>query len=129
MTSEHGSGTGTTNGLGKEGKSAALLHISTRDLAAARIVILEGELDMSTAQEFEEKTSQAVQDLQGDLVLDIEKLSFVDSSGLAVIIGLHQKLHSLGWMLIISTPTPNVRRLLRITGLDEMLIIRPAAGT
>jgi anti-anti-sigma factor len=54
-------------------------------------------------------------------VLDLRELSFMDSSGLASLIGLCRRGAGEGWSLVLAAPQPQVTRLLRITGLDQRL--------
>jgi len=53
---------------------------------------LGGELDVFTAPRLKEALEEATPTGTESLVLDLRGLSFIDSSGLAVILGVHQKL-------------------------------------
>jgi len=114
----------TVPGLDAGAHSAAPLRMSVSRGAEPRIVVLEGELDLSNAPSLQAEFVGTLEDLHGDLVLDIGALSFMDSSGLAMFVTLHKALESRGANLVISNPTPGVRRLFQITSLEDVLDIR-----
>jgi anti-sigma B factor antagonist len=88
-------------------------------------VVVAGELDGSTAPILRERLVQVTANLDGDLVLDIGLLTFVDSTGLALFVAQHKRLQSTGSHLIIVSPRPMARRLFEITGLTQVLTIDP----
>jgi anti-sigma B factor antagonist len=78
-----------------------------------------GEIDASTAPAFDE----AMSDLptgDGPIVLDLSGVSFIDSSGLRVLISLAGRASDEGRSVALRDPSPTVARLLEITGLAEM---------
>jgi anti-sigma B factor antagonist len=85
------------------------------------VLALHGELDLASAPLLE----QGLQDLdlgQGDtVVLDLEPLEFVDSTGLRVILSSQERVHSLGGVFAVTRGSPQVQRLLAITRADEHL--------
>ena len=91
------------------------------------VVAVEGELDMSTAPTLREALVDVIDGLEGDLILDVGLLTFIDSSGLTLLVAEHQTLRSLGHELVIFAPTPRTVRLLEIVGLDAVLTVRPRA--
>jgi anti-sigma B factor antagonist len=88
-------------------------------------VALAGELDGATAPFLVRTLVEVNQSLEGDLVLDIKQLSFIDSTGLSVFVSQQKKLSAKGRKLVIYAPTPMTSRLFEITGLEEVLTIRP----
>jgi anti-sigma B factor antagonist len=89
-------------------------------------LIVAGELDGATAVLLSEQLRQLVADLVGDLTIDIGLVTFIDSTGLSLLISLHKQVRALGRTLTVADPTPMARRLLEITGLDQALTIEPA---
>jgi anti-anti-sigma factor len=80
--------------------------------------ILSGELDRSTVDRFEaalDGTRDAgARDAGARVVLDLSRVTFVDSSGVRSLIGLGR---SLGSSLVLRDPSPRVRRVLELRGL------------
>jgi anti-sigma B factor antagonist len=102
------------------------LKIEVESSAQRALVTLSGELDASTASSLYDKLSDLeVQDTH-NVVLDLAQVTFMDSTGLAVIVTEHKRLqHSAGTLTIFAPPS-SVRRLFEITGLTTVLDIVPA---
>lgn len=60
------------------------------------------------------------------LVLDLSKLSFIDCTGLRVIMWAHQRQAEQGRKLVITNVQPRVRRVLHLTSCDTVLRLSPA---
>ncbi|MEV4889970.1 STAS domain-containing protein [Nonomuraea sp. NPDC055795] len=54
------------------------------------------------------------------LDLDLAGISFIDSSGLAALVRLHQQAESEGAALRLVAVSPHLRRLLKVTALDQL---------
>lgn len=86
------------------------------------IVGISGELDCVTAPILEERLQDLLAD-QGNLrvVLDLEEMTFVDSSGLSVLVAAYQGLRARGGQLSLRRPGPSTQRVFEITGLNRVL--------
>ncbi len=89
------------------------------------VLVIEGELDLATAPILREALVDVTEGLEGDLILDVASLNFIDSSGLALFIAEQKRLQSLGHELVIFAPTPRAIRLFEIAGVAEVLTVRP----
>jgi len=89
-------------------------------------VVLAGELDGATALFLSEQLRQVTADLVGDLTMDIGLLTFIDSTGLSLLVSLHKQLQARERTFTVRDPTPMARRLFQITGLDDVLTLVPA---
>jgi anti-sigma B factor antagonist len=83
--------------------------------APARRVRLAGELDMSSAPQLVTTLAETV-DRTSDLELDLSELTFMDSSGLHVIINVAKTLDGRATLVLIA-PLPAVARVLEIAGI------------
>ena len=106
--------------------SAPPFQMSVHESDDGVVMVVEGELDMSTAPSLRDALVDVSEGLEGNLILDVRLLTFIDSSGLTLFVAEHKKLRSLGHDLVIFAPTPRTRRLLEIAGLDEVLTVQPA---
>lgn len=68
------------------------MELFARAVEATWVVTLHGELDLATVPAFRSATRQAIQDGWTDFVIDLEPVSFVDSAGLGVLIGLRRRI-------------------------------------
>jgi anti-sigma B factor antagonist len=91
------------------------------------VMVVGGELDMSTAPTLRAALVEVIEGLEGDLILDVGLLTFIDSSGLTLLVAEHKKLRSLGHELVIFAPTQRTSRLFEIVGLDQVLTVRPSS--
>ncbi len=88
-------------------------------------VRLRGELDHSAAAEAMRAIEEAAEEyLPRQCVLDLSGLSFMDSSGIAVILKADRLLRQSGASLSLSQPPEQVRRVLEIAGLSQMVPIQ-----
>jgi anti-sigma B factor antagonist len=92
-------------------------------------VVLAGELDGATAPFLVRTLVDVNATLEGDLVLDIRQLSFIDSTGLSVFVSQHKQLAAKDQKLVIYAPSAMARRLFEITGLEQVFTIEPLADS
>jgi anti-sigma B factor antagonist len=107
------------------GTDASQLQVFVSRAESTTRVILAGELDAASAVSLSEQLRHVTADLVDDLSIDIGLLSFIDSTGLSLLVSLHKKVRALGHTLTIRDPTPPTRRLFQITGLEEVLTVAP----
>lgn len=81
---------------------------------------LSGDIDVSVGGELAEALSRAIGGGPSRVVLDMESVGFMDSTGLSAMVRAHNSLHAHGGRLLVRNPSPVVARLLGIVGLDEM---------
>jgi anti-anti-sigma factor len=81
------------------------------------VFTLSGELDPHTAPALRTEIDRTLASGRTRLVLDLAGLTFIDSSGLRVIISAHKDAAERGGRLLLRSPSPTTRRLLDITGL------------
>jgi anti-sigma B factor antagonist len=100
-----------------------LLEISTRRHERYAVVTLRGELDLAGESELRDRLRAACEENDGRVVLDLSELSFIDSTGLSILVEYHARTRAAGGRLILLAPRSAVVRILDITGLDERLTI------
>jgi anti-anti-sigma factor len=87
-----------------------------------RVVLrLAGELDLASSTIFERALEGAEISASPLLVLDLDGLKFVDSSGLRIILLAHDRARERGQEFAITPGSPQVQRLLSITSVSEHL--------
>jgi anti-sigma B factor antagonist len=82
-------------------------------------VVVSGEIDAHTAPRLAEHLA-ALPD-EGDIDLDLAGVDFMDSSGLRVLIDVHQRAETDGRRLVVHRPSTSVARLIEISGLSNLL--------
>lgn len=85
-------------------------------------VTVAGELDAYTAPALEDFLQERIGE-GGAVHLDLAGVTFMDSSGVRVIVNADNELRTSGSELVIHDPSPVVARLLQLTSLDDRLTI------
>jgi anti-sigma B factor antagonist len=101
------------------------LEIDVQNSAERTLVTVSGELDAATATFLYDKLSDLEVDDVQHVVLDLAQVTFMDSTGLGVIVTEHKRLAHTDGSLTIFSPPSSVRRLFEITGLDGVLDVVP----
>lgn len=103
-------------------------HVTRRDDGAI-LVEVTGDLDLSTLAQFESALDGRLDGKPELVVLDLRELTFLDSSGLRAMLGLHESQTSQGGRLVIVRGPRRVHRVLELTRADEELeiVADPAA--
>jgi anti-anti-sigma factor len=95
------------------------LSLSTTAHDYAAVVSVGGEVDLGTAGELSDHVAAAMQQAGPHLVLDLADVSFMDSSGLKVLLATRKRVQLVGGHLALAAPGRSVRKVLSVTGLDQ----------
>ncbi|MFI6299274.1 STAS domain-containing protein [Nonomuraea sp. NPDC050790] len=105
------------------------LLLTYRNLEGIALVGVAGELDATNAHQLATYIRGQHPDSALPLVLDLAALTFMDSSGLHLLVDLHHREEEHGGRLHLAAPHERVMRLLRITGTDLVLRIHSSLRT
>ncbi|MFC4590609.1 STAS domain-containing protein [Sphaerisporangium corydalis] len=105
------------------------LRLARRAFGDAVVVAVEGELDLFTAPFLRDEVRDAIKQDSNRLVLDLAALSFMDSSGLSVLIEAWRLATGEGGGVSLAAPQAPVARILRTTGLDRRIKVYPDVDT
>jgi anti-sigma B factor antagonist len=83
-------------------------------------VVPSGELDLATAPRLQEKVRSTLGTVTR-VILDLSQLTFIDSSGLRLLIVLHDRAKAEGWTLSLVAPVGETWTTFRISGGDKHL--------
>ena len=100
------------------------LSLTTTPHGSAAVVSVAGEVDLGTAGELSDHLAGAIQQAGPHLVLDLADVSFMDSTGLKVLLATHKRVRLLGGQLALAAPGRSVRKVLTVTGLDQTFLVR-----
>ena len=96
-----------------------------RSVAGFLIVDLEGEVDIYSAAEFKEVLFQGIAEGAQRIIVDLAKVSFIDSSGLGVVVGGAKRVLPINGTLDIVCRDDNIARIFETTGLERIFGIYP----
>jgi anti-sigma B factor antagonist len=105
------------------------LKIWTEEWEGTPVVAAEGEVDLATVDSFRQAASDAVRQKPETVIFDLRKVTFIDSSGLGILVATRKKLNNDPSSVVVVTDQPAVLQSLQITGLDRVLRVErePAA--
>jgi len=98
------------------------LEIETRRRGSERVVVMPaGEIDLATAPRLDAALQRAVNAGCAGVLLDLDKVGFIDSTGLRTILGARELCRDRGQRFEVTEGSGQVRRLLAITGVGAQL--------
>ena len=103
------------------------LTLVTRNGDGATIVAVEGEIDVYTAPKLRDKITELVGDGVYHLIIDMEKVEFLDSTGLGVLVGGLKKVRAHDGSLQLICTQERLLKIFRITGLAKVFSIHDSA--
>jgi anti-sigma B factor antagonist len=109
--------------LGGVPPAEQLMTIARDDQGGCVVLAVRGEVDLSTGGRLLEAGSAALREAVGrPVVLDLSDVNFLSSSGLGLLVALHDEGRDLGTPLrVVVDETRPVIRPIRTMGLDEVL--------
>ena len=99
------------------------LTLSHRRTDGDAVIALDGELDLSSASDLAQLADELVRDGASNIIMDAQRLTFCDSSGLRILVSIANDLRPMGGRVAILNPQPFVLRVLELTGLDRTVMI------
>ena len=100
--------------------TSSMIHVTEERLDATLMIVLDGELDASSVGEVAVKLRRLVENRAERLVVDLERVSYLDSAGINLLFAVsgelaarQQQLH-----LVVGEGSP-IKRTLKIVGADR----------
>jgi anti-sigma B factor antagonist len=97
------------------------LDVSTREESGRMVVVAIGEVDIYTAPQLDAELSRLTAEDRTDLVVDLSRVDFLDSTGLSVLVKALKRVREAEGRLDVVVTADRVARVFRITGLDELI--------
>jgi anti-sigma B factor antagonist len=99
----------------------ARFHVETD--GQATLVRLAGDIDVYNSPRVAQGLEQLIRQGHVTIILALEKLHFIDSSGLGVLVRAAKQARDAGGQLTLRAPSRSVRKVLEITGLNHIFTI------
>jgi len=96
------------------------IHIETKE--DNMTVTLEGRLDTASSPELEKRLADSLGGINR-LTLEFEKLNYISSAGLRVLLSLQKKMTAQKGTLVVRHPNEMVTEVFGLTGFDDILTI------
>jgi anti-sigma B factor antagonist len=102
------------------------LDVETGKRGDASVLTLQGEIDVYTAPRLRQAIIDLVEGGERNIVVDMEKVDFLDSTGLGVLVGGLKRVKTREGNLSLVASQEKILKIFEITGLDKVF---PIAGT
>ena len=104
------------------------LSLASRTEGDKTVVSVGGEIDVYTAPKLREQIVQLVDDGQYHLVIDMEDVEFLDSTGLGVLVGGLKRVRAHDGSLRLVCTQERILKIFRITGLTKVFPIHASVA-
>lgn len=85
---------------------------------------LAGEIDHHSARSIREEIDEAATRAQpGELILDFRDVSFMDSSGIGLVMGRYSLMQELGGELRVVNLSAHIKKVMKLAGLDRLAVM------
>ncbi len=99
------------------------MQIKSRIVNKTLYILLSGELDEYTAPNVRQNLDILLETQKGfvQIVMDLSELSFMDSTGIGVLIGRYKKMREVNKPIFITNPSRNAERIFKMSGLYDLM--------
>jgi anti-sigma B factor antagonist len=99
------------------------LSLATRTVAEYTVLEVGGEVDVYTAPRLRERLVELVDSGARNVVVDLGRVDFLDSTGLGVLVGALKRLRAVGGTFGLVCAKEPLLKIFRITALDQVFPI------
>ena len=99
------------------------MKINEKQKSEVHIFELTGELDFHTSPHLRDRLHEVVSKKIPKIVVNLKKVSYIDSSGLATFVEAFQKIKRYNGKLILAELAPSVRSVFEIAKLDSVFLL------
>lgn len=108
-------------------RAESAFHVRLVDSSDAALVVLSGELDLTAAPEVERVLATIPEGRR--LVIDLRALTFMDSSGVGLLVSAARRTEPSGTRLACIAGPAQIQRILELTGTDRLIDwVNPGPG-
>jgi anti-sigma B factor antagonist len=97
--------------------------VEQHNQGSAWVLAVTGELDLRTSPELEERLARVFSSGAELVILDLRQIEFMDSTGLRVLLGAHQRAQESGRRFALVRGDDQVERVLTLTGVRDLLTV------
>ena len=105
------------------------MKVDIRSEKGMAIAVLKGEIDHHSAKSAREQLDSFIINMQPDvLAMDMSGITFMDSSGIGLVMGRHKLMTELGGKCRVASPPAYILKVLRLSGIDKLCPIVSEGG-
>jgi anti-sigma B factor antagonist len=99
------------------------LSLTTRETEGVLVVDVAGEIDVYTSPKLRERLVGLVNEGAASIVVNLDEVDFIDSTGLGVLVGVLKRIRARGGSLGLVCHSDALLRVFTITGLEKVFAI------
>ncbi len=100
--------------------------VESKDISEqVHLVSLEGDIDFLVYPELKKQLLKLIESGKINMIINLDKVNYIDSSGLGAITSAHLKVTSMGGNIKIVSPNADINKIFDITGLSKVVKIYP----
>jgi anti-anti-sigma factor len=103
----------------------ARLNVTVEESPGYAVITVRGEVDVTTGSRLREPLYDLLRRTCCQHVVDLRAVTFLDSTGLGILVGDHKRLRDRGGSLRVVCGPGLVSRVFRLTGVDRVVPVHP----
>ncbi len=97
------------------------MSLEIKSVGELLTVLLDGEIDHHRAKEMREKIDEAIEfNMPSLLIMDFGGVTFMDSSGIGLVMGRYRILQKKGAKLNLTNLPPNIYKVMKLAGIEKL---------
>jgi len=99
------------------------MQLRTDEKDGVSVCYVDGEINLNTAPQMKKEFEKVVAAKSKKVIINFDKVSYIDSSGLATVVEIFKKLRAYGGTLKLVNLSPKIKNLFEITKLEKLFDI------
>ena len=100
------------------------MQVKFTNKGSTLVISIIGEIDHHSAEYIRDKIdAQMMKSTTRNIVFDLSRVGFMDSSGIGVVVGRYKNISKLDGKAAIVTPNAQIRKILEISGIQRIIPI------
>ena len=100
------------------------MQIEIKKENGASVAFLSGEIDHHCAKDLRTQLDRhIIGSRPSKLIIDLNNITFMDSSGIGLIMGRSKLMKACGGEVVVNSPQPYIKRVLKLAGIDRIVSI------
>lgn len=105
------------------------MRLQQRTIGRAVVFDIEGEIDLFNTSEIKQSLQQAIAANQFRIIVNMERVAYIDSTGIGVFLSVLKTLRDSGGDLKLAALSPAVEKVFQLTRLNGFFQVHPDIET
>lgn len=96
------------------------IKVDTKQVKNGHVIEVQGEIDVYTSPRVKETINKLIEDKNYNLIINLEEVRYIDSTGLGVLIGALKRVREHNGSINLICTNPQIKKIFNITGLVKI---------